>query len=212
MSSLLTIPRSQSALEMPAGAVMPSFGIGADSKSIYDRLTSIKKLLTGPVSNIARISDTKLDGASVPEQLRMKSASLKRIAAAVAMHFTQDWRQRLFTRLDEICNAEDWDADCVMPSEQSFSTFLRMIIYLHPTRRPGIGLSHRGHFLAAWTKGSDRIVIECVGNDDVRWVLSRLIDGKRESGAGKVSVHRIPDVIAGYDPEELFNDGHRLLA
>jgi hypothetical protein len=87
-----------------------------------------------------------------------------------------------------------------------------MIIYLHPTRRPGLGLSPAGHFLAAWTKGADRIVVECLGNDEVRWVLSRILDGERESGAGKVLLHRIPDVTAPYEPQELFNNGERLLA
>src|SRR5215467_3765615 len=212
MSSLLTMPRSRSVLEMPAGAVMPSLGVGVDSKSIEARLRSIRQLLTEPVSNIANVRDTDLTGATLPEQLRSKALSLKRIAGAVAMHLTKDWRLKLFARIDELCSPEDWDEPCDLPSEQSFSTFLRMIIYLHPTRRPGIGLSNRGHFVAAWTRGSDRIVIECIGNDEVRWVLSKITDGERESGAGKVSLHRIHDVIAGYEPEELFNDAHRLLA
>jgi hypothetical protein len=87
-----------------------------------------------------------------------------------------------------------------------------MIIYLHPSKRPAIGLSPRGHFLAAWTRGEDRIVIECLAKDEVRWVLSRTVDGERESAAGKVLIHRVPDVIAPYDPMPLFEDGDKVLA
>ena len=50
------------------------------------------------------------------------------------------------------------------------------------------------------------------GNDQVRWVISRTIDEERESGAGVVLFHRIPEVIAPYDPEPLFTDGHKILA
>jgi hypothetical protein len=114
--------------------------------------------------------------------------------------------------LDRLFDPEDWQEDFRLPSEQSFSTFLRMIIYLHPTKRPGIGLSPTGHFLSAWTRGKDRLIIECIARDEVRWVLSRTIDGERESGAGKVLLHRVPDVTAPYDPEPLFTDGEQVLA
>jgi hypothetical protein len=122
-----------------------------------------------------------------------------------------DWRTRLFAKLDSLIDPEEWDPDFALPSEQSFSTFLRMIIYLHPTKRPGLGLSAKGHFLASWSKIEDRIVIECLANDDVRWVLSRNVDGLRESGAGKTKIYRIPDVIRPYEPDHLFRDGDKLL-
>ena len=87
-----------------------------------------------------------------------------------------------------------------------------MIIYLHPTKRPGLGLSSTGNFLAAWMEGKDRIIIECVGHDQVRWVLSRTTDGERESAAGKALLYRIPEVTAPWNPEPLFADGEQVLA
>jgi hypothetical protein len=69
-----------------------------------------------------------------------------------------------------------------------------------------------GHFLVAWAIGRDRIVIECIANDEVRWVLSRTVDGERESGAGKVLLHRIPDVTGPYEPEKLFHNCDKILA
>jgi hypothetical protein len=212
MSSLLTATKSRSISDKPIGVVLASLGAGVDSKTIEKRLADLRRIQTGPASQIANERDVTPVGQNIGEQLRFKTASFKRLTAAVAMYLHPEWRARLFARLDALLNVEDWDSTQQLPSEQSFSTFLRMIIYLHPTRRPGIGITPNGHFAAAWTRGADRMVIECVGNDEVRWVLSREHDGEFESGAGRVSIHRIPDVTAGYDPEPLLSDGQNVLA
>jgi len=212
MNSLLTAPRTRSLLERPIDAVLPSTGVGKDALLIEQRLKSMRTLLTGAFSELTTVRDSDAKGRPIEVQLCEKAASLKRLAATVAMHLDAEWRGRLFTRLDQLLDPIDWESDFELPSEQSFSTFLRMIIYLHPTRWPGIGLSAGGHFLASWVCGSDRIIIECLRNDEVRWVLSRTVDGDRESGAGKLQLHRIPEVTAGYHPEPLFNNGEKLLA
>jgi hypothetical protein len=128
------------------------------------------------------------------------------------MHLNDEWRQNLFATLEGLLDPADWDEDFELPSEKSFSTFLRMIIYLHPTKRPGIGLSPGGQMLASWRNGRDRIVIECMDNDEVRWVLSHYVEGERESGAGQTQIHRVPDVTAAYDPEPLFTNGDHIVA
>jgi hypothetical protein len=210
MTSLLEAPRSPSLLNQPLHLAMPSSGAGPHALQIEARLRSMRRLLTGAAQ---AVRDSRVVEADPLEsKLRDRAASLKRMTATVGMYLDREWRTKLFARLDQLLDPEDWDSDFQLPSEQSYSTFLRMIIYLHPTRRPSLGLSLSGHFLSAWVRGGDRIVIECIGNDDVRWVLSRTVDGQRESGAGRVQLHRIPDVTAGYQPEQLFNNGDKLLA
>lgn len=164
------------------------------------------------VSDLATVQDAGTKQSGIRWQIAEKLASFKRLTSTIAMYLDPSWRTELFATLDRLLDPDDWDSDFALPSEQSFSTFLRMIIYLHPTRRPGLGLSPNGHVLAAWTRGTDRIVIECIGKDEVRWVLSRTIDGERESGAGKVLLHRVPEVTAPYEPEPLFQNGHKILA
>lgn len=212
MNSLLTFPRSRSMLESAPALDMPSLGGGVDSRLIDDRLKSMRKLVSGTVADLAHIKDTTPKKLELGDQLLIKLGSFKRITATVAMHLDRAWRDTLFATLDRLLDPDDWDAESKLPSEQSFSTFLRMMIYLHPTRRPGLGLSPSGHFLAAWSRDKDRIVIESIGNDEVRWVLSRMVDGERESGAGRVLLHRVPEVTAPYEPELLFNDGDKILA
>jgi hypothetical protein len=211
MSTLAPL-RSRSLLESAPIVGLPSIGGGADSRLIDQRLASMRKLVSGSVASLARVQDLDPKNVTLRERLFAKLTSFKRITATVAMHLDRGWRVSLFSALDRMLDPDDWDAEFQLPSEQSFSTFLRMMIYLHPTKRPGLGLSPSGHFLAAWSKEKDRIVIECIGDDEVRWVLSRTIGGERESGAGRVLLHRVPDVIAPYEPEHLFQDGDKILA
>jgi hypothetical protein len=132
--------------------------------------------------------------------------------ATVAMHLDPEWRKTLFATLERLLDPDDWAEDFDLPSEASFSTFLRMIVYLHPTKRPGIGIAANGRVVVSWRRGEDRIVIECLELDEVRWVLSRFLEGERESGAGQTQLHRIPDVTAAYDPDPLFTDADKVLA
>jgi hypothetical protein len=212
MSALLPISRSRSLLERAPILGISSFGGGIDSRLIDDRLKSMRMLLSGAVGNLATVKDIDDKPSDIRTQLLSKLVSLKRITATVAMHLDPSWRIALFNTLERLLDPDDWDLEFKLPSEQSFSTFLRTMIYLHPSRRPGLGLSLTGHFLAAWSRDRDRIVIECIGNDEVRWVLSRTIDGERESGAGTVLLHRVPEVTAPYEPEKLFHDGDKILA
>jgi hypothetical protein len=171
----------------------------------------MRRLLTGAAQQISATQNFFASSETIEGQLAEKRASFKRVAASVGMYLDPNWRNRLFAKLDSLMDPQEWDGEFALPSEQSFSTFLRMIIYLHPTKRPGLGLSAKGHFLASWSKGMDRIVIECLANDDVRWVLSRSIGQDRESGAGKTKIHRLPDVIHPYEPDHLFCDGDKIL-
>jgi hypothetical protein len=168
-------------------------------------------LTAGAVSTIGKTTDTQPSG-TIENQLRAKLATMKQIWTAVSMYFDPAWRTELIGKLERFHEADDWEDDREFPSERSFSTFLRAIIYLHPTKRPGLGLSAQGHFLASWRRGSDRIVIEFLPNDELKWVLSQTIEGDRESGAGINQIHRLPDVIAGYEPDRFFTDGEKLLS
>lgn len=211
MSAALSPIRSRSIFDQLQPLAIASFGVSKESKIVDDRLGRMRKLLSEPVANLTRVVDVGTPG-SKEQKLQRKLAVLKQISARVAMHIDSSWRSVLFQTLDRLLDPADWQDDCAMPSEQSFSTFLRMIIYLHPTRRPGLGLSPSGHFLAAWRRGDDRIVLECLANDEVRWVLSRTLDGNRESAAGRVQIHRIPDVTEPYEPEPLFQNGEKVIA
>ncbi|MGT2436494.1 hypothetical protein ACU4GH_11950 [Bradyrhizobium betae] len=189
----------------------PSIGAGIDAESASARIGAMKRLLTGASKHVVSTKNEFARSDSVEGKLLEKRTSLTRLASTVGMYLDPDWRTRLFARLTSLMDPAEWDESFELPSEQSFSTFLRLIIYLHPTKRPGIGLSAKGYFLASWAKDQERIVVECLPNDDVRWVLSHNRRGFLESGAGKTKIFRLPDVIQPYEPVELFSDAHNLI-
>ena len=92
----------------------------------------------------------------------------------------------------------------------SFRTFLRMIVYQKPRRRPGLGVSHRGNLIGSWTIGTNRLTMEYLPRDIVKWVLSRVVDGEVERGAGETPLRRLPDVLSPYDPDRWFDDASYL--
>jgi hypothetical protein len=143
---------------------------------------------------------------SLAEKLYDALASFKVRTAAVAMHIDRDWRNRLFTQLDNLLNADNWEADDTPPTIASFSTLLRMLIYLKLRRRPGLGATSDGHIVAAWTNGGDRLTIECLPDDFVRLSLSVAIDAERERAAAVIPVGRLNQVLAPYNPARWFDN------
>jgi hypothetical protein len=124
---------------------------------------------------------------------KMKTAML------AAAHFTSVDRARLFRQLDSLLDAETWESTDAITTEASFTTLLRMILFLGG-RRPGLGLTSSGNFIATWTEGADRLTIECKPEDKVRWVLVQDLDGQIESAAGETTIKRLPEVLLPYDP------------
>jgi hypothetical protein len=137
---------------------------------------------------------------SLQDQLYSALATCKIRTATVAMHLDQDWRTRFFSQLDNLLAADSWDPDDVPASEASFTTLLRMILFIRG-RRPGLGATAAGNFIATWTEEQDRLTVECKPLDQVRWVLIHHLDGDRESAAGETTLPRLLDVLAPYDPQ-----------
>jgi len=143
-------------------------------------------------------------GASLDERLYDARAICKVRTAAVAMHLDPEWRSRFFSQIDSLMDAENWEQEDAPVTEASFTTLLRMILLVRPKRRPGLGSTSTGNIIAAWTVGKDRLTIECLPNDKVRWVLSLDSDDHREGAAGHTSLSRLTAVLAPYNPERWF--------
>jgi hypothetical protein len=137
-------------------------------------------------------------------------ARAKVMTSQVAMYLDRDWRDRLFAQLDDLLNVDDWHEDDEPMLIASFETFLRLILHQKPERRPGLGLSHRGHLIAAWTAGADRLTLEFLRDDAIRWSLSCDITGERERAAGETHVARLPEILKPYSPERWFRDANQV--
>jgi hypothetical protein len=138
------------------------------------------------------------------ERLFDALASVKILTSQVAMHLDGEWRVKLFRQLDSLHDLAEWELDDQPLLQSSFSTFLKAMLNIDPERRPGLGLSHSGHLVAAWTTGADRLTIEFLPGDRVRWVLSRKYDGDTERFAGETGVGRLSDGLEMFHPEHWF--------
>jgi hypothetical protein len=102
-------------------------------------------------------------------------------------------------QLDGLLNAQSRDSANAAATEASFATLLHMVLLLGG-RRPALGATGAGNFIATWTEGDDRLTIECKPDDHVRWVLVQSLDGQRETAAGETTARRLPEVLRPYDP------------
>ena len=130
--------------------------------------------------------------------------ALKLASADFAVHLDSAWRSGLFRKLDDLLDADEWDFTDEIPSVASFKTFLRMIVHNKVTKRPSLGATSDGKIIASWRANGDRLVVECYGNDEVRWVASRHLAGKRVSAAGTSPVAFLRPALQPYAPEVWF--------
>ena len=183
----------------------PSTGTSATSLIIKQKLGD----LAAPTPSFSGI---RIAAKSLDEELYDALAAFKIRTAAVAMHLDRDWRSKLFGQLDSLLALADWDAEDAPPKVDSYSTFLRMLTLLQPQRRPGLGATFDGRLIATWTVGDDRLTIECLPKDLVRWQLSATIDGERERAAAETPLLRLAAVLRPYDPGRWFQNANHLPA
>ena len=167
---------------------------------------SVSQQLASPGAIVQRSMVATTLPISLEEQLYNSKAAFKIRTATIAMHLPADWRTGLFRQVDSLLALEDWDKEDAPISEASFTTLLRMVLLIRAKRRPGLGASGDGHAIAMWTVGSDRLTVECLPADEIRWVVVCGVDGERESAAGQTVLARLPDVLKPYDPDRWFTD------
>jgi hypothetical protein len=130
---------------------------------------------------------------------------VKVLISRVSMYMTKEWRDKLFRQIDSLHDLDEWDADDKPVERSSFESFLKTIIFIKPQRHPGLGLSYEGHLIAAWTAGKDRLTIEFLAKDRVRWVVTRDLGGEIERAAGQTVVSRLYDCLTAYNPTHWFS-------
>jgi hypothetical protein len=209
MSAVLSIPARRAGF--PPGfpgrlLSCTSEGAGDDAKRIKNLLAEIRDRASRRLGSAIDPRVVQVQPASMAERLDTALASAKVMTSNVVMHLDREWRDRLFAQLDDLLDIEDWHEDDEPLLDASFRTFLRLILYQKPKQRPGLGLSHRGHLIAAWTRGADRLTLECAPDDTVRWVLSCEVNGERERAAGETHVARLPEILQPYSPDRWFAD------
>jgi len=117
-------------------------------------------------------------------------------------------RERLFRQLDLLHDTDDWEEGDQPLRPDSYRTFIRLILMLQPTRWPSLGMTYDGYLTATWRAAEDRITIECLGEDRVRFVLSsKISSAETDRSAGTTSVSRLFGRLSNYQPDRWFHAG-----
>jgi len=141
---------------------------------------------------------------SIEEQLFDATASVKIMTSRVAMHLEREWREKLFNQMDSLHDPLEWMEEDTPIEKSSFATFLKAICQIKPKNRPGLGLAHGGNLIAAWTSGSNRLTVEFLAKDRVRWIISRFRDEEPEQYVGQTVVSHFLESLQPYQPNEWF--------
>lgn len=176
-----------------------------ESRSLSEILRLVENLQNPP--SPGAITVTKQD--DLAHQLFDALAQAKILASKVAMHLDTAWRHKLFRQLDSLHDIAEWEPGDEPLQRESFVTFLKAILNMNPKRRPGLGLSHAGHLVAAWMTNGDRLTIEFLAHDRVRWVLSRCKGDVPERFAGETSVELLAESLAQYNPDHWFSNAQK---
>jgi hypothetical protein len=207
MSGVVVHPQMPTVLGPTVLPGVEAFGVEANEIA---RL--IAKLRNEPSPASLR-STPRLAPNAEPLETRLFDAlaAVKILTAQVAMHLDGEWRKKLFGQLDTLHDPEEWESGDEPVSQSSFATFLKAILSIRPERRPGLGLSHSGNLIAAWTTRRDRLTIEFLPNDRVRWVLGRYRDTEQEPAryAGHTHVSELVEGLSPHHPEHWFSDASK---
>ncbi len=192
----------------PEGALVlasPVINKGEDAqKSIREFFRNVRSPTLAFSPRLPALANVANNAHGLEEKLYESRAAFKVYASQVSMHLGRDWLAKLFAQIDSTLDVEEWDPRDPPPQLTTAQTFIRMLLILKVNRKPGMGVSNAGNFVAAWTDGNDRLTVECFADDRVRWVLSRKIGAEVERAAGEGKIDRLKDFLAPYKPDIWF--------
>ena len=132
------------------------------------------------------------------------SAALKMAAAEISMHLPAEWRRKLFQKIDDLHEPEDWDDADHTADVGSFRTFLRTVLRFGAMKKMSLGISHDGHILAGWQRGIDSLSLAFLPADRIRWSIVEHVDGETISAAGNTTIEGLPRALKPYNLEAWF--------
>lgn len=180
----------------------------ASSRSSDISWASLDLAASTPAQSVAQREkiDLRVEPTDPAAKVYDRLVDLKVSTSGLAMHLDSAWRAGLFKQLDHLLDADDWDFSDDLPALASFRTFLRLIIALGSVPRPSLGATATGELIAVWVTGTDRLTIECMANDQVRWIVTKGTGQDRISGAGRNTAGTLMGYLKPYQPEIWFGD------
>jgi hypothetical protein len=177
------------------------------SKTARDLSPVLREMLSRTDSPTRALTTFGPVAKELPERLYEALATVKLMTSKVSMHLSDDWRWQLFRELDDLLDPDAWHDDDPPLSGPSFATYLRFHLLIRPHRQPNFGISSAGNLLGGWIRDRDRLTLEFLPQDAIRWVLVRYLDDERETAAAQVALPRLMEVLRPFSPEVWLRDG-----
>lgn len=190
----------------PAGQRLSAHA-GSATLQLMQRIDAPLSHLSASVNDPWRSTPGPSRPTDLGTELFDTRATMKIAVSRVSMHLDHAWRKAIFSHLDRLLSVESWAKGDELPRRASMSTMLRAIIFERTLRPPSLGVSNAGNFLAAWIRDRDRLTVEFLLGDEIRWMLVHYPDGKRESLAGQGSSTRFRTVISPSSFTWIFDGG-----
>jgi hypothetical protein len=172
------------------------------TQQIYERAASAAATISNSPAGAIQSNLQQDRKRSIQERLFDARASCKITTRKLTMHFPKDWHVKFFKQIDSLMDLDEWDAADEPVTQSSFGTLIRLLLLLRDKRRPGLGIADQGNIVATWSFGArDRLTVECLARDRVRWIVTVPVDGEYDSAAGETSLDRLLNVLQGYKPQ-----------
>jgi len=149
--------------------------------------------------------DQPLKDRSVEEQLFAALADAKIWTSKIAMHLDPDTRKRLFSQLDVLHDAEEWDARDKVVNLESYKSLVRAIIHHSIDCRPSLALMPSGNLLAQWKDNQAILTVEFLTGNRARWLVQNHTADGPERVSGTSPLERLRIVLAPYSAERWFD-------
>lgn len=172
------------------------------SDSTLQLLKSVEKL-----SRNSGEGETTTRIETLAEQLFKSTADAKVTFSKVSVHFPKELRDKLFSQLDLIHDASDWETDDQPIVAKSLTSFLRWTYVTKPQKNPNFGLSNDGYLVASWLGNSnkDKLILEFLVNDRIRWFVEKRFEETTDYSNGITKLTRINKVLEPYEVEQWFS-------
>ncbi len=191
-------------------AIKRSLGISGLEQSLPVGLSGTKAVFQSAEEKYFTASSAALASAptvkSMEERLFDAKANAKIYTSQVAMRINENWRKQLFRQIDSVLDADEWMVGDEPLTTESYQTFLRLMFVIKPRVKPGLGITSDGNLMAIWQAGDARLTIYCFGDDDLRYVLSYMEEGKRRTAAADASIRNIRKLLAAFQPDQWFGN------
>ncbi|HEY6813945.1 MAG TPA: hypothetical protein VI168_00265 [Croceibacterium sp.] len=143
---------------------------------------------------------------SIAEVLFQTRAEAKIWTSQLAMRLPRPVRERLFRQIDRLHDVDEWMEGDVPLVLESYQSFVRTIVAYDVTAAASLALSARGNLYAMWGN-ADRLTIEFLPGNRLRWLVVLVGEEGVERAAGETTIARLREVLGPYQADKWLSGG-----